>query len=78
MTPQCRACETLLYRVDHVATEHMTYDAVADEYRPLHALEGLASETELQCGHCGQPLTVEQRQFFYQRWTAIPKEMRAP
>jgi hypothetical protein len=72
--PLCTSCGKPLEKVDHYQIEHMTLDQ--EIYRPTHAGEGLASETDLRCGWCDVPLTLEQRRYFYERWYAIPKELR--
>ncbi len=73
-TPRCHKCKKSLDRIDHYAVEHTILDQ--DEYRPVAIVDGeagggeygMASETDLRCAYCGEPLRREDREFFYRRW----------
>lgn len=74
--PVCPGCDHPLDRIDHFAIEHLILRD--DVYRPTGIDDGdgqggygLASEVDLRCGRCGEPLPREDRQYFYRRWYVV-------
>lgn len=72
----CSYCGHRLDRVDHYAIQHTILDhgiyrdvSIADG-GVLGEEYGLASETDLRCGYCSEPLPREARAYFFRRWQA--------
>lgn len=71
--PRCTGCGREVTLVDRVGTEHFILDD--DRYRECNVTEGLASELQFHCGHCGIPLGAEAKKYFYQRWGPLLRLM---
>ena len=74
--PACPYCHHPLDRIDHYGIEHLILRD--DIYRPVGIDDGdskggcgLASEVDLRCGRCGEPVPRESREYFYRRWYQV-------
>ena len=81
--PHCPNCQEALIRIDHHAIEHLILEDGV--YRPVAVADGmpdgqhgLASETDLRCGFCGQSVPRSVREYFFRRWYQVLETQKAP
>ena len=64
--PDSPHCGQPLTRINKVTIERFIADE--DIYRDINAMEGIAAEGDLCCGHCDEKLPREYRAHFYKHW----------